>query len=430
MKAHLSTNKQIKKRKMLGTPKKCAKCDKQVYPIEELKCLDKVWHKICFKCTVCNSLLNMKNYKGFEKLPYCYVHYPQQKHTQVSDNPEMLRIKENTKIQSNAKYHEDFEKSKGNYTVVADDPETRRILENTKLISQVRYHEDFEKNIKKKYTPVIDSPETTRAIENQKLVSSVEYKGIRNQNSNSSLNNSNSSYSTSTLNNSSSSSSNNNNGVNNTNNNNNSNNNNNTTLIATFRSGEPKKLIDNSQRRIGSIADYDPLNQENGNGLSNGSNGNGHFNNSILNKQYNFNVKNQQQKQQHTTNGNGHSNGNGHLNGNGHSNGSNGHKINTNGNGYYHDLINDNNDNNNNNHSNGKQHIHQQPYDFINDIKTSVYKAIYDYDAREDDEISFRDGDKFINCEQIDIGWMIGVHEKTGKHGMFPSNYAEAIDLF
>ncbi len=27
---------------MLGTVKKCAKCDKQVYPVEELKCLDKV----------------------------------------------------------------------------------------------------------------------------------------------------------------------------------------------------------------------------------------------------------------------------------------------------------------------------------------------------------------------------------------------------
>ena len=85
------------------------------------------------------------------------------------------------------------------------------------------------------------------------------------------------------------------------------------------------------------------------------------------------------------------------------------------------------------------------------DIQTSVYRAIYDYDAKEDDEISFRDGDKFINCELIDVGWMIGfydsfwhillefikifpilkgVHEKTGKHGMIPSNYAEPIDLF
>ena len=64
------------------------------------------------------------------------------------------------------------------------------------------------------------------------------------------------------------------------------------------------------------------------------------------------------------------------------------------------------------------------------EIKTSVYKAIYDYDGNEEDELSFRDGDKFINCELIDVGWMIGVHEKTGKHGMFPSNYAEPIDFF
>ena len=27
---------------MFGAPKKCAKCQKQVYSIEELKCLDKV----------------------------------------------------------------------------------------------------------------------------------------------------------------------------------------------------------------------------------------------------------------------------------------------------------------------------------------------------------------------------------------------------
>jgi hypothetical protein len=64
------------------------------------------------------------------------------------------------------------------------------------------------------------------------------------------------------------------------------------------------------------------------------------------------------------------------------------------------------------------------------DIKISVYKAIYDYDGKEEDELSFRDGDKFINCEQIDVGWMIGVHERTMKHGMFPSNYAEPVDIF
>lgn len=56
--------------------KKCAKCEKTVYPTEELNCLDKPWHKFCFKCQVCNMTLNMKNYKGFDKLPYCGAHVP------------------------------------------------------------------------------------------------------------------------------------------------------------------------------------------------------------------------------------------------------------------------------------------------------------------------------------------------------------------
>ena len=30
-----------------------------------------VWHRQCFKCTECGMTLNMKNYKGFEKMPYC-----------------------------------------------------------------------------------------------------------------------------------------------------------------------------------------------------------------------------------------------------------------------------------------------------------------------------------------------------------------------
>jgi hypothetical protein len=51
--------------------KKCAKCEKTVYPTEELKCLEKVWHKACFKCQECNMTLSMRNYKGFDKLPYC-----------------------------------------------------------------------------------------------------------------------------------------------------------------------------------------------------------------------------------------------------------------------------------------------------------------------------------------------------------------------
>uniref|UniRef100_A0A2A4JXV4 SH3 domain-containing protein n=1 Tax=Heliothis virescens TaxID=7102 RepID=A0A2A4JXV4_HELVI len=63
----------------------------------------------------------------------------------MAETPELKRIAENTKIQSNVKYHADFEKSKGKFTQVADDPETLRIKANTKIISNVAYHGELEK---------------------------------------------------------------------------------------------------------------------------------------------------------------------------------------------------------------------------------------------------------------------------------------------
>ncbi|ELR53872.1 LIM and SH3 domain protein 1 [Bos mutus] len=49
----------------------CARCGKVVYPTEKVNCLDKYWHKGCFHCEVCKMALNMNNYKGYEKKPYC-----------------------------------------------------------------------------------------------------------------------------------------------------------------------------------------------------------------------------------------------------------------------------------------------------------------------------------------------------------------------
>lgn len=106
-------------------------------------------------------------------LPLCR-HIPKAKATAIADTPELKRIAENTKIQSNVKYHADFEKAKGKFTQVsmqrtpspqppipaslshthaslfmcrqvADDPETLRIKQNTKHISNVAYHGDLEK---------------------------------------------------------------------------------------------------------------------------------------------------------------------------------------------------------------------------------------------------------------------------------------------
>jgi len=121
--------------------KKCAKCGKTVYPVEELKCLEKIWHKACFKCQVCNMTLSMKNYKGFDKLPYCGAHVPKAKATVVADTPENKRLAENSKTQSTVKYHAEFEANKGRFTQIADDPETLRIKAAAEVISNISYHD-------------------------------------------------------------------------------------------------------------------------------------------------------------------------------------------------------------------------------------------------------------------------------------------------
>lgn len=55
------------------------------------------------------------------------------------------------------------------------------------------------------------------------------------------------------------------------------------------------------------------------------------------------------------------------------------------------------------------------------------YRAVYDYAAADDDEVSFMDGDVILDVQQIDEGWMYGRVERTGQQGMLPANYVEAI---
>ncbi|XP_053195070.1 LIM and SH3 domain protein 1 isoform X2 [Scomber japonicus] len=124
----------------------CSRCNLVVYPTEKVNCLDKYWHKGCFSCEVCKMTLNMKNYKGFEKRPYCNAHYPKTNFTCVADTPENLRLKQQSKMQSQVLYREDFEKNKGKgFHVVTDTPELQRIKKSQDQISNIKYHEEFEK---------------------------------------------------------------------------------------------------------------------------------------------------------------------------------------------------------------------------------------------------------------------------------------------
>uniref|UniRef100_A0AC34FG00 SH3 domain-containing protein n=1 Tax=Panagrolaimus sp. ES5 TaxID=591445 RepID=A0AC34FG00_9BILA len=87
----------------------------------------------------------MKNYKGYEKKPYCDPHYPKTVATVVGDTPEMRRLQENSKFQSQVKYHADYERMKGQKIDIVDDPEMTRHKQNTKVQSNVQYHGEIEK---------------------------------------------------------------------------------------------------------------------------------------------------------------------------------------------------------------------------------------------------------------------------------------------
>jgi len=284
--------------------------------------------------------LNMRNYKGFNKEPFCEAHIPKAKHTTVAETPELKRIAENTKLQSNAKYHAEFEKTKGKLTQVADDPETLRMKANSKIISNAAYHGDFLKkaemeqrrNLTNGNNAANNNEPITKSVPATKPVQDYDQSNASKQNKvQQSYNIGNTRYAPqkvenvqyhskvedssakipACLNRQSS------------------------TLIYSSDSGD---LVTNAyNNHIGSIADYDPIKKQQSYG------GVKYANNSEV---QNCNL--------------------------------------------------------------GR-----------------VYRAMYDYEAQDLDEVSFTDGDLIVNCAAIDDGWMTGVVQRTGESGMLPANYVQ-----
>ncbi|XP_057665464.1 LIM and SH3 domain protein Lasp [Diorhabda carinulata] len=295
--------------------KKCARCEKTVYPTEELKCLDKVWHKLCFKCKDCGMALNMRNYKGFNKEPYCEAHIPKAKATTMAETPELKRIAENTKLQSNVKYHADFEKSKGKFTQVADDPEMLRIKQNTKIISNVAYHGDLLR----------------KAEMEQKRQIGDNSNGFKDPDVKNANHPSPPAYN------------------------------------PPPSSSNTPALVPNS---VGKISDYDPQ----------GSAGQFQSPYSSRNSQtliYSSDVGSVTNPPQR------------HI-------------------GSVHDM---------------------DPVNHNYGSLGRVYRAMYDYEAQDVDEVSFQDGDLIINVRSIDSGWMTGEVQRTGQVGMLPANYVQMVNI-
>lgn len=57
---------------------------------------------------------------------------------------------------------------------------------------------------------------------------------------------------------------------------------------------------------------------------------------------------------------------------------------------------------------------------------TPSARAVYDYEATEDNEISFTEGDLITELEEVDEGWWSG-KAPNGQVGLFPSNYVERV---
>ncbi|NXW45796.1 DBNL protein, partial [Nyctiprogne leucopyga] len=68
---------------------------------------------------------------------------------------------------------------------------------------------------------------------------------------------------------------------------------------------------------------------------------------------------------------------------------------------------------------------YQQPPDLTG--KGLCARALYDYQAADDTEISFDPENIITNIEMIDEGWWRG-YGPDGHFGMFPANYVELIE--
>lgn len=65
----------------------------------------------------------------------------------------------------------------------------------------------------------------------------------------------------------------------------------------------------------------------------------------------------------------------------------------------------------------------------LNLLFQRVYRAMYDYESQDSDEVSFCEGDLIVNVSNIDSGWMTGTVKRTGDTGMLPANYVEELHI-
>ncbi|XP_076199302.1 nebulin isoform X28 [Aptenodytes patagonicus] len=295
------------------------------------------------------------------------------KGTPTPMTPEMERAKRNQENISSVLYSDSFRKQvQGKAAYVLDTPEMRRVRETQKHISTVKYHEDFEKS-KGSFTPVVTDPITERVKKNMQDFSDISYRGIQRR------------------------------------------------VVEMER-----KRVDQDQENLtglrvwrtnpGSVFDYDPAED-----------------NIQSRSLHMISVQAQRRSREHSRSASALS-----LSGGDEksepSDGVDQHLSYYSNAGFFTTTA-----------TVGYKHaktieLPQQRSSSVATQQTTVssvpshpstagktYRAMYDYMAADADEVSFKDGDTIVNVQAIDEGWMYGTVQRTGKTGMLPANYVEAV---
>ncbi|XP_051261069.1 nebulin isoform X10 [Dicentrarchus labrax] len=291
------------------------------------------------------------------------------KGTPVVFTPEMERVKRNQENISSVLYSDSFRKQvQGKAAFVLDTPEMRRVRETQRIISGVRYHEDFEKS-KGSFTPTTSDPVTERVKKNTQDFSDINYRGIQRR----------------------------------------------------VVEMERRRAIEHDQETItdlrvwrtnpGSVFDYDPAED-----------------NIQSRSLHMMSVQAQRRSKEHSRSTSALS---GMADEKSEVSQDADHHMSSYSNGFMTSSM-------------GYQHAKtvelQQRSSSVATQQTTVssipshpsttgktVRAMYDYGAADNDEVSFKDGDVIVNVQSIDEGWMYGTVQRTGKTGMLPANYVEAV---
>nr|XP_020144032.1 nebulin isoform X18 [Microcebus murinus] len=284
--------------------------------------------------------------------------------------PEIERVKRNQENFSSVLYSDSFRKQiQGKAAYVLDTPEMRRVRETQRHISTVKYHEDFEKH-KGCFTPVVTDPITERVKKNTQDFSDINYRGIQRK----------------------------------------------VVEMEQKRNDQDQEIITGLRvwrTNPGSVFDYDPAEDN--------------IQSRSLHK---INVQAQRKGRDQSRSASALS-----ISGGEEKSEHSDHHLSTYSDGgiffsatssaYKHAKTTE---------------LPQQRSSSVATQQTTVssipshpstagkiFRAMYDYMAADADEVSFKDGDAIINVQAIDEGWMYGTVQRTGRTGMLPANYVEAI---